>query len=163
MSVDNVYLSVVNESAARIALDQYRHNRIFRNESLYKYKHESMLELARLAGVKQDFNALSANEQRLTWKFVIDYVYGDEIAGLTTTKQTTKKETNMSVTVETKHLVNNTDVTTMTPDDLIRCIKNIEQEIKELKAINIQSNYVLKKVEELGVTLGVVVGHLDAK
>jgi hypothetical protein len=167
MSVDKVYLSIVKDSSALNYLRAVIGQRMKHEHDQYWRYAPVLKTLASKVGVIDDWIFLTPSECHQAWKLVIDYVYGDELAGLTNKLGSTpaititEKETSMSVSVETKHFVSGSDVSTMTPDDLIRSIKNIEQEIKELKAVNIQSVYIGKKVDELRVTLGVVVGHLD--
>ena len=169
MSVDNVYLSIVNDSGAIKHLRAVMVQRRNYVHGQFRYYAPVVKTLASKAGVIDDWLFLTPDECQQAWKLIIDYVYGDELAGLNPCQEIVlptnneTKETIMSVTTKTIHTVNGNDVTTMNPDDLIRCIKNVEQEIKELKAIDIQSKYVLKKIEELQATLVVVVGHLDAK
>jgi hypothetical protein len=169
MSVDNVYLSIVNDSGAIKHLRAVMVQRIKYSHGQFRYYAPVVKTLSAKAGVINDWMILTQDECKQVWKLVIDYVYGDELAGLNPCQEIVlptnneTKETIMSVTTKTIHTVNGTDVQALPADDLIRCIKDVEQEIKELKAINIQSKYVLKKIEELQATLVVVVGHLDAK
>lgn len=182
MSVDNVYLSVVNDRHAHQYLSAVVAGRKANGTPPYRLQGSVLKTLCCRAGVQDDWLKLSEYERQQAWELIIDHVYGDEIAGLNpcseivlsthnkrevdcfgTNINLEEKEENMSVTVETKHYVSGTDVNTMSANDLINCVKAIEKEIGELKDINIQSSYVLKKVEELEATLNVVVGHLDSK
>lgn len=166
----NVYLSIVNDRRAREKLDCYKSIRAKRNESLHNYRASSLQELSKIAGVSEDFRWLSGKEGTRVWSAIINDVYGDELAGLTkqtndSTPVTTikEKEEDMSVTVKTTHTVNGNDVDNMTADQLIVCVKNLEKEIADLKAVKSESDYINKKVGELGITLQVVIGHLDSK
>jgi DUF4097 and DUF4098 domain-containing protein YvlB len=166
MSVDNVYLSIVNDHLAVEYLKSVirKRSELERPLTIYRYSEMTVKSCAVKAGVAEDWLDLTRDERKQAWELIVDYVYGDELAGLTTnTTNNETKETKMSVTTKTIHTVNGNDVEGMSANVLIDCIKDVEQEIKELKAIDIQSNYVLKKVEELQATLVVVVGHLDAK
>ena len=171
MSVDNVYLSIVNDHMAVEYLKMVIRKRAEYDGpiTIYRYAEMTVKSCAVKAGVAEDWLDLTRDERKQAWELIVDYVYGDELAGLNPCQEIVlptnneTEETKMSVTVETKHYISNKDVALMTPNDLIDCIKDVEKEIKELKAIDIQSNYVLKKIEELQATLVVVVGHLDAK
>lgn len=170
MSVENVYLSVVNDGAAREYLIGLVSIRKLSNDTPYTYCWDALSDMCELAGVSEDWERLTPTKNAKVWELIIDYCYGDEIAGLTkqtndSTPVTTikEKEEDMSVTVKTTHTVNGNDVDNMTADQLIVCVKNLEKEIADLKAVKSQSEYINKKVGELGITLQVVIGHLDSK
>jgi hypothetical protein len=79
------------------------------------------------------------------------------------TPNTENEEEKMSVTTSTIHTVNGQNVTDMTADQLIKCVKDLEQEIVDLKAVSSESKYIDSKIKDLQATLKVVVKHLDSK
>lgn len=163
----NVYLSIVNDRNARERLDGYMATRVDSGQSLTRYKDLSLYNLSREAGVQPDFHKMSYEERVTVWRHIINDVYGDQLEeqmdGSTPVTTIKEKEEDMSVTVKTTHTVNGNDVDNMTADQLIVCVKNLEKEIADLKAVKSQSEYINKKVGELGITLQVVIGHLDSK
>jgi len=74
-----------------------------------------------------------------------------------------KKEKPMQTTVETKHFVNNIDVTNMSEQDLIDAIKMAEKEVKSLQEVKVESKKVKAKVEEINAAIAKMVEHLDNK
>ncbi len=66
-------------------------------------------------------------------------------------------------TVKTTHYVNGMDVEIMSKDDLVSAVKNVEQEIKELEAVEADSKAITGMVEELKKSLAFIVSHLDSK
>lgn len=64
---------------------------------------------------------------------------------------------------ETRHYVYGRDISTMTADQLIAAVKQVEQEIADLQAIKVESSFITKKVGELTDMRDKIVERLDAK
>lgn len=67
------------------------------------------------------------------------------------------------VTTKTVHFVNDQDVESMTSDQLINNIAQLEASIEKLNEIKIKSKFVTKTITEQETTLNIVVEHLDAR
>lgn len=76
----------------------------------------------------------------------------------------TKEETTMTtITIKNVTLINNTDVSTMTDDQLINAVRQLEQEISHYESVKTESKKIKAKVADLHTTLAKVVEVLDAR
>lgn len=74
-----------------------------------------------------------------------------------------KEDKPMTVTVETKHLVNGQNVKDMSDNELLMCVQSLENELEDLDELKTQSKFIEKRKKELGETLKTVVKHLDGR
>lgn len=165
MSVDNVYLSIVNVREAVTYLRRVVDERITRRTKLlYDYTPQAFRHAATRAGVEEDARSLTNAERLDAWANIVDHLFDIDLdTHPDYNPQLKEKEDSMSITVETKHFVAGNDVATMTADSLIDSVKKLEKEIGDLKAVSSESKYIDKKVKELQATLKDVVKHLDSK
>lgn len=186
MSTDNVYLCIVNHNVSYKYIKKIISDRKWRYEDksdyVFRYVSPALSNAAKRAGVNEDARNLNMPEREAVWFAVIHHIYGDDTyyqkylkekaegsivatnrESVGTTSTTEKEEESMNITVETKHYVAGRDVETMTANDLIKAVKDLEKEIAELKSVNSESKYIEKRIKELQTTLKDVVKHLDSK
>jgi len=81
----------------------------------------------------------------------------------TTQPETTQENTMASIEIKNITFINNTDVTTLTDEQLIDAIKKLEAEIADLQAVKTNSTKIKDKIGTLQDTLAKVVAILDAR
>lgn len=169
MSVENVYLTIINDYNAVDSIRRAVQRRASRGVSMFAYNTGiPMRRACEDAGIQEEYRELSRAEQRLAWNACIENIFcDDEEYKKSLTKaeplKAKKEEKIMSVTVENKTFVNGVDVNTLDAANLLGSVKQLETEIRDLKSVEISSKYVEKKIKELEETLKKVVKLLDSK
>lgn len=164
MSIDNVYLSIVNDREAVTYLRRVVDERVSRRQALlYNYSPSALRHAAERAGVEPDAKRLTLDKRLDAWALIIDHIFDIDLNTHPDYNPQLKEKEKTMITVETKHFVGNQDVATMSADDLIDVVKRLEKEIADLKGVSSESKYIDGKVKELQTTLKDVVKHLDSK
>lgn len=101
------------------------------------------------------------NNKDMVW--LADRICGHAINNPQPQPEPTQENTMASIEIKNITFINNTDVTTMTDEQLIDAIKRLENEATDLRGVVTASTKIKAKIAGLEETLAKVVAILDAR